>query len=83
MIISSLNVPVLLFAQILPDAIGPYMALMLIGFGVGITGHVFQRRLLVAIGIALIFLATVVFPVAINISRETPAEITSHPTNVR
>lgn len=80
MIISVLTVPVLTFAQILPDSIGPYMALMLIGFGVGIVGHIFQRRFLVGIGIALVFLATVIFPIAINISHDTPPEVSGHPT---
>jgi hypothetical protein len=79
MIISTLNFPVPLIAQVLPDTIGPYMALMLIGFAIGIGGHLFQRRLLVGIGIALIFLATVAFPIAINISHERPAEVLSIP----
>lgn len=79
MIISTLTVPVPPLAQILPDAIGPYMTLMLIGFGVGIVGHLFKQRLLIAIGIALVFLATVAFPIAINLSHDRPAEVISNP----
>jgi hypothetical protein len=66
-------------AQILPDAIGPYMTLMVIGFGVGIVGHLFRWRLLVAIGIVLIFLATVVFPIAVNLTHDRPGEVLSFP----
>ena len=79
MIISALTAPLLPLAQLLPDAIGPYMTLMLIGFAIGIGGHIFQRRFMVAIGIALVFLATVAFPIAINISHERPPEVISNP----
>lgn len=81
MIIRPLTLAALPPAQILPETIGPYLALMLIGFGIGMLGHLIQRRTLVAIGIALVFLATVVFPLAINLSRETPPEVRDHPTN--
>lgn len=79
MIISGQTVTLLPAAQILPEAIGPYMTLMMIGFAVGIGGHMFKRRFLVAIGIALVFLATVAFPIAINIAHDRPPEVINNP----
>ena len=43
-------------ATLLPHSAGPYIALMLIGFGIGILGHLSGARWLVAAGIVLIFL---------------------------
>lgn len=63
----------MLFGAAVPEEIGPYVVLLLAGFAVGITGHVFRVRWLVALGIALIFLATLVLPVAINLFTDEPA----------
>jgi hypothetical protein len=41
---------------------GPYVALMLIGFGVGILGHLTRNRVLIASGIALICLGALLLP---------------------
>ena len=49
-------------AEILPRSIGPYIALMGVGFAVAIYGHLARARWVVVIGIMMIFLATVVFP---------------------
>ena len=62
-------------ADFLPRTLGPYVTLMMVGFGVAICGHIFRWRLAVAAGILMIFAATVVFPLAINLSQETPAEV--------
>jgi hypothetical protein len=43
----------------------PFIALMAIGFAVGVTGHVYRSRPLVATGIGLIFIATLLLPLAI------------------
>jgi hypothetical protein len=59
-------------ADILPRSIGPYLTLMLVGFLVGISGHLTRSRWLVAIGIMLVFLATVVFPLARIASEDNP-----------
>jgi hydrogenase-4 membrane subunit HyfE len=49
---------------------------MLIGFVVGILGHLTGARLLVAVGIALIFLGALLFPFLANVTTENkPAPI--------
>jgi hypothetical protein len=40
--------------------------LMGFGFGVGILGHIIRSRVLVAIGVALVMAATVVFALAVG-----------------
>ncbi|HZJ28482.1 MAG TPA: hypothetical protein VFD37_00670 [Solirubrobacterales bacterium] len=62
-------------AELLPRAIGPYMTLMVIGFLVGIAGHIIKARLMIIAGIMMIFMATVLFPLAINLTQETPREV--------
>jgi hypothetical protein len=57
-------------AALLPQTAGPYIALMLIGFAVGILGHLTRARWLVATGIILIFLGTLLFPLAVNLTTE-------------
>jgi hypothetical protein len=56
----------------MPEDIEPYVGLMLAGFVVGAAGHVFRLRWLVAMGILMIFLATLLFPIAINLFNEDP-----------
>jgi len=51
-------------AALLPQGHGPYVALMLIGFGVGILGQLFRQRWLIAAGVVLIFLAALLLPLA-------------------
>ena len=46
----------------LPRSFGPYATLMLLGFLVGIVGHIFRSRWLVAIGILLIFIGAFLLP---------------------
>lgn len=57
-------------ATLLPQTAGPYIALMLIGFVVGILGHLTRARWLVATGIILIFLGTLLFPLAVNLTTD-------------
>lgn len=40
----------------------PFIALMAVGFLVGIAGHVYRSRWLVGTGIAMIFVATLLLP---------------------
>jgi hypothetical protein len=72
-------VPALLLAlslaTLLPHSGGPYIALVLIGFAVGILGHLSGSRWLVAIGIALIFLGAFLFPLALNVTESTPPQL--------
>jgi len=66
---------VLSLAALVPHSAGPYIALMLIGFAVGILGHLTGLRWLVAAGIALIFLGAFLFPLALNLTESTPPQL--------
>ena len=43
----------------------PFIALMALGFLVGVTGHVYRSRPLVLAGIGMIFVATLLLPLAL------------------
>jgi hypothetical protein len=43
----------------------PFIALMALGFLIGVAGHVYRSRPLVATGIGLIFIATLLLPLAL------------------
>jgi H+/Cl- antiporter ClcA len=60
-------------AALLPDTITPYLALMVMGFFVGTVGHVYRSKLWVAIGIAMIFAATLLLPLAVIATEDEPA----------
>jgi hypothetical protein len=51
-------------AALLPDGHGPYIALMLVGFAVGILGQLFKQRWMIVSGIVLIFLGALLLPLA-------------------
>jgi biotin transporter BioY len=51
-------------AALLPETHVPYVALMLIGFGVGIFGSMLKQRWLMATGIILIVLGALLLPLA-------------------
>ena len=63
---------VLPLAALLPHSPGPYVALMLIGFAIGILGHLTRARWLVIAGIVLIFLGAFLFPLAVNLTTDKP-----------
>ena len=46
----------------------PFIALMALGFLVGTAGHVYRSRSLVVAGIAMIFVATLLLPLALYAS---------------
>jgi hypothetical protein len=56
----------------LPHAVKPYLALMVLGFAIGTFGHMSRSRAMVAIGIAMIFLATLLLPLAIVLTNDSP-----------
>jgi hypothetical protein len=56
-----------------PESLTPYLVTMLAGFVIGIYGHAAKSRLIVAIGILLVFLATALIPIALTIFSEDPA----------
>ena len=45
----------------------PFVAMMLVGFVIGVVGHITRTRALVVLGIGLIFLATFLLPLAANV----------------
>jgi hypothetical protein len=47
---------------------GPYIALMLVGFAIGILGHLTRTRWLVAAGVVLISLGALLLPLAANLA---------------
>ena len=59
-------------ADFLPRSTGPYVSLMIAGFLVAVFGHMAKSRWLVAIGVLMIFLATLLFPLAIHVLEEQP-----------
>jgi hypothetical protein len=59
-------------ADVLPHSISPYLTLMVIGFLVGTVGHVYRSKVAVGIGIAMIFLATLLLPLAVIATEEEP-----------
>jgi uncharacterized protein (DUF58 family) len=61
-------------ADLLPHSFGPYAALVLIGFAIGILGHLTAARWLVAAGVILIFLGALLFPLAVNFTQENPRQ---------
>ena len=57
----------LLPSAALPHSPGAYIAIVLVGFAIGILGHLFKVRWLVAVGIALIVLGALLLPFAAGI----------------
>ena len=60
-------------AVVLPEGIQPYVVLMALGFVIGAYGHLIRSRWVVAVGVIMIFLATLLFPLAIHVFEERPA----------
>jgi len=54
-------VPVLAFS---PSPV-PFVVLMALGFLVGVTGHVYRSRPMIATGIGLVLIATLLLPLAV------------------
>jgi hypothetical protein len=62
-------------ATLLPHSAGPYIALILIGFATGVLGHLTTARWLIVVGVILVFLGALLFPLAINVTEESPRPI--------
>ncbi len=62
-------------AAVLPHSIGPYIALVLCGFAIGILGHLSSSRALVAAGVILIALGAFLFPLALNLTTDDKPSI--------
>jgi hypothetical protein len=63
------------FATLLPHSATPYVVLMILGFAIGILGHLAASRWLIAIGVILIFLGAFLFPLALNLTESTPPRV--------
>lgn len=48
----------------------PFVILMLVGFLVGTFGHIIKSKSLIATGIGLIFMGTLVLPLIVNLSKQ-------------
>ena len=46
----------------------PFIILFGVGFGIGVLGHLYGSRFLVGFGIAIVFAATLILPIALSIS---------------
>ena len=46
----------------------PFIALFGAGFGIGVLGHLYGSKVLVGFGIFIVFIATLVLPLAINLA---------------
>ena len=64
-LVLALNLDTGPFDQLSPRA---YIALMGIGFVVGVAGHVVKSKSLVAAGILMVFLATFLLPLTAHVS---------------
>jgi hypothetical protein len=62
-------------AALLPQSAAPYIGLVLVGFAIGILGHLAGSTRLVAVGIGLIVLGAFLLPLAINLTESTPPQI--------
>ena len=67
-------------ATLLPHSIGPYIAVMLSGFAIGVLGHMSQARWLIVAGVILVFLGAFLFPLALNVTTETPPRVEKSPS---
>ena len=67
-------------ATLLPHSIGPYIAVMLSGFAIGVFGHMSSSRWLVAAGVILVFLGAFLFPLALKVTTETPERVEKSPS---
>jgi hypothetical protein len=66
LVVFALNLDTGPFDELSPRA---YIALMGIGFLVGTAGHIVRSKPIVAAGILMIFLATVLLPLTAHVSR--------------
>jgi hypothetical protein len=75
MIIGPMADPALPLAALLPHSATPYIALVLIGFAMGILGHLSRTRFLVVAGVVLISLGAFLFPLVLNLTEDAPPSV--------
>lgn len=61
-----------MLATILPDSVGFYLGLMMLGFFIGGFGHVIKSKPMIALGVTMIFLATLLLPILLNVFDQPP-----------
>jgi hypothetical protein len=57
-------------ADLLPQSPGPYVVLMLAGFGIGIFGHLIKAKWLIVSGVILICLGALLLPLAVRLTSD-------------
>ena len=57
----------LLLADSFRTSPNPFIALMLGGFAVGVFGYLYGSRFIVGLGVAMVFVATLVLPFTLNV----------------
>lgn len=60
-------------AELLPNRAGPYIALVFVGFAIGVLGHLSRSRWLVVAGVILVSLGAFLFPLALELTTDRPA----------
>ncbi len=48
----------------------PFVVMMLAGFLIGVAGHIVRSKPMIALGIGLVFMATFVVPLLVNLSKQ-------------
>ena len=46
----------------------PFIILFGAGFGIGVLGHLYGSKVMVAFGISIVFVATLILPIALSLS---------------
>lgn len=66
------------FAQFIPDSTPefgadpkPFVFIMVVGFVIGVLGHITKAKGLVALGVGMIFIATFVLPLGVYLSKSS------------
>jgi hypothetical protein len=70
-VFSALSAAGAVLAQTTPDfetSPWPFITLFGIGFGIGVLGHLYGSRVIVGIGIAIVFCATLVIPLILTLN---------------
>ena len=65
-LIAAAALPLAELLAALPREFGPYVTLVLLGFAVGVIGHLARSRWLVAIGVLLIFIGAFLLPLVLR-----------------
>jgi hypothetical protein len=59
----------LLLADSFRTSPNPFIGLLLAGFAIGVFGYLYGSRAIVGVGVGLVFLATLLIPLALSVYR--------------